>query len=60
MVENLREMMPPNTDYRALKTSLTKEPVVGIIAWIILGLGADLQLAFHLVSGRNGHRMARR
>jgi hypothetical protein len=52
-----------------------KEAVMGIIAWIVLGLAAGLLAtmlipgrrsqglaitACHLVSGRSGHRMAHR
>jgi uncharacterized membrane protein YeaQ/YmgE (transglycosylase-associated protein family) len=33
------------------RTSLTKEPVMGILAWIVLGLGAGL-LANMMISGR--------
>jgi uncharacterized membrane protein YeaQ/YmgE (transglycosylase-associated protein family) len=54
---------------------MTKEAVMGIIAWIVPGLGAGLlasmlipgrrsqglaMTACHLVSGRAGHRMAHR
>jgi uncharacterized membrane protein YeaQ/YmgE (transglycosylase-associated protein family) len=54
---------------------MTKDAVMGIFAWIVLGLGAGLLAtmlipgtrsqglaitACHLVSGRAGHRMAHR
>jgi uncharacterized membrane protein YeaQ/YmgE (transglycosylase-associated protein family) len=39
------------TGYPTSHSSLTKEPVMGIIAWIVLGLGAGL-LANMLIPGR--------
>jgi len=45
---------PDSTNYQLMRnsrTSLTKEPVMGIIAWIVLGLGAGL-LANMLIPGR--------
>jgi uncharacterized membrane protein YeaQ/YmgE (transglycosylase-associated protein family) len=39
-----------------LRTSLTKESVIGIIAWIILGLGAGL-IANMLIPGRRQHSL---
>jgi hypothetical protein len=41
-------------------SSLTEESVMGIVAWIVLGLGAGLLLAYHLVTGRGNAGRTRR
>jgi len=49
-----RGALPATTGYQLMRiprTSLTKESVMGIIAWIVLGLGAGL-LANMLIPGK--------